>query len=681
MELGSSNSYLPNGELLDTSTTSQEDRLFAKYMRFSPSPDPNKAQGSITALSEETSSPVDELESYNNYEELDDYEETDDDGLSAPLPLSSSPPDLTSSSPQSCSLGSQDSESCSTLTPISSDLDSEANALGRRQLNGSNVELPETSGMNNFAQKLHVRLLAVLEGRQRLKASLPSQNDAGPQDDLLSDHSNFPALASSGAAGSWLDSPHADCDDESISMTSGDENSSLGQMQNYRIIKRARSNISYEPAEDSVEGPIKRQKIRRDDVSQAKTRIYAHRTASLRRAQSLRSAHIDTPKKTNICVETVPATPAPSTSDHKNGAHGSRIPNKEENKCAIETHVPIIAPPPGHMATFSLTAEQLAKQRLFALLDRECDGRERDSLYLRICRGPRCDSLPNTRCNAHPCLESSRVHLASEWEAVLGLGRQDREEAVEWLLEAMPKGSPRAGSHSTTTSNSSKISASSSSTTPRSSGDGSDTSQGTPSCRSRSSVSTPVNRAAMSSSSLSNLEDQLAHSPNTRFHAAWMLLRYFHLCMKTKDSKQSEKSGLPRASSIDSVRSNATDTDGLNLILWDVAVACLSVSIKFHRDFLDPLLPVFAHEYLDLAPHEMSYEDLETAHRDMLSAFDYRLGVTPQPIMDELWLALPPLRSLLQFDGGWEGATSHSWSILFIALDGGSSFSIGRLSY
>lgn len=33
--------------------------------------------------------------------------------------------------------------------------------------------------------------------------------------------------------------------------------------------------------------------------------------------------------------------------------------------------------------------------------------------------------------------------------------------------------------------------------------------------------------------------------------------------------------------------------------------------IKFHRDFLRPLLPVFADEYVNLAPHAISLEDLE----------------------------------------------------------------------
>jgi hypothetical protein len=196
-----------------------------------------------------------------------------------------------------------------------------------------------------------------------------------------------------------------------------------------------------------VEGPSKRQKTRKDDVSHAKPRIYAQRTSSLRRAESLKALYNDAPKvrvpqqthqdilstksEKATYVVTAPATPALQPPDHRQRTRRDRISN-EESRRVFETPVPIIAPPLGHSARFPLNAEQLAKQRLFSLFDREQDGRERDGLYLRIGQGPRGDSFSDT---APPCLESSRISLTSEWEAALGLGRQDREEAVEWLLE------------------------------------------------------------------------------------------------------------------------------------------------------------------------------------------------------------------------------------------------------
>lgn len=141
----------------------------------------------------------------------------------------------------------------------------------------------------------------------------------------------------------------------------------------------------------------------------------------------------------------------------------------------------------------------------------------------------------------------------------------------------MPKGYSRASSHSTRASISTKIS--SRLATPQPSDANSDSSYHTSPYYSTSSMPISVNRAATPSSS-SNLEDQLAHSPNTRFHAVWMLLRYFYLCRKMDDGKRSENPRLSRTSSVDSVRSTAADTQGLNLVLWDVTVACLSLSVK-----------------------------------------------------------------------------------------------------
>ncbi len=63
-------------------------------------------------------------------------------------------------------------------------------------------------------------------------------------------------------------------------------------------------------------------------------------------------------------------------------------------------------------------------------------------------------------------------------------------------------------------------------------------------------------------------------------------------------------------------------------VAWDCAIACLASSVKvrvhadllftclmlhqqFHRDFLEPLFPVVSSEYLLVAPHVMSHQDLE----------------------------------------------------------------------
>jgi hypothetical protein len=57
--------------------------------------------------------------------------------------------------------------------------------------------------------------------------------------------------------------------------------------------------------------------------------------------------------------------------------------------------------------------------------------------------------------------------------------------------------------------------------------------------------------------------------------------------------------------------------------------------------------------------------------RDICLAHGYRLGgASPSAYMDELWAALPSLRALLSFDGGWAHATRVAWELLFLATYG-----------
>ncbi|GLB45984.1 hypothetical protein LshimejAT787_4800020 [Lyophyllum shimeji] len=125
------------------------------------------------------------------------------------------------------------------------------------------------------------------------------------------------------------------------------------------------------------------------------------------------------------------------------------------------------------------------------------------------------------------------------------------------------------------------------------------------------------------------------------------------------------------------------DAEGRVLVTWDIAVACLALSVKHHRDFLHPLFPVSAFEFQRLAPHvdaggPLSYEDLEIAHRDVSAALAWRLGDTPQALLSEVWAALPALRRLLRGEGGegdekdggeiepeWNCAQRETWRVLF----------------
>jgi hypothetical protein len=74
-------------------------------------------------------------------------------------------------------------------------------------------------------------------------------------------------------------------------------------------------------------------------------------------------------------------------------------------------------------------------------------------------------------------------------------------------------------------------------------------------------------------STTSNLLDQLITSPETRFHAAYMFLRYFYLVRGESGSplRVTQGNGAGRV---------LPSEDGFELVTWDIAVGCLALSVK-----------------------------------------------------------------------------------------------------
>jgi hypothetical protein len=60
----------------------------------------------------------------------------------------------------------------------------------------------------------------------------------------------------------------------------------------------------------------------------------------------------------------------------------------------------------------------------------------------------------------------------------------------------------------------------------------------------------------------------------------------------------------------------------------------------------------------------------KTSQRDIFASFSYSLGTTPQAVLDELWVALPSLRQLFDYNGGWNCVTKETWWRLFEAVLG-----------
>ncbi|KAJ6606177.1 hypothetical protein DFH09DRAFT_1386790, partial [Mycena vulgaris] len=321
---------------------------------------------------------------------------------------------------------------------------------------------------------------------------------------------------------------------------------------------------------------------------------------------------------TRILSLTVPNTPCPT----KVGRVISEVSSR-----ALPFAVPVIAPPPDHVARLPLSKEACAKIRIGNFLLREGHSRAADKLDELSLGG---DDVGNTS-------ESERL----KWEHILGVGPELRAEAVEWLLEVLPKKS----TYYPPISSASK-------------------------CIFGSSKAPSASWSDTRDEDRPDLLDQLLTSPETRFHAAYMFTRYFFIVMG--DSKERKKIEAMQEALAAANKQLPWDQsippDGWMLVAWDCCLACLAISVKFHRDVLQPLNPVFSWEFEALAPHQLTYEDLETAQRDILSTFSFNLGASPQPIFDELYLALASLRQLLNFRGGWKHAQKEAWELLFDAV-------------
>ncbi|CUA72152.1 hypothetical protein RSOLAG22IIIB_00815 [Rhizoctonia solani] len=90
-------------------------------------------------------------------------------------------------------------------------------------------------------------------------------------------------------------------------------------------------------------------------------------------------------------------------------------------------------------------------------------------------------------------------------------------------------------------------------------------------------------------------------------------------------------------------------------LVKEIALGCLAISVKFHRDFLPPLSPIPADRYLNLLgeDHPVSFDDFELVQSTIMRSFGYILyQPTPQAYIQELWNTCPTLQSIQ--DGSFE---------------------------
>ncbi|KAF8625452.1 hypothetical protein AX17_006853 [Amanita inopinata Kibby_2008] len=411
----------------------------------------------------------------------------------------------------------------------------------------------------------------------------------------------------------------------------------------YRMIWRAESFQAMQsrlPVPEEWEKdapPLKRQKAK----SYSHRQEFASKPASLRRAASLKSEYEYTIAEDTSVDDSEPLVPTEPVSP-VSGACSSQGSCEE---FMFNYGVPIIAPPRDLVARLPQSIEMVAKMRICRFLQREVVSRETDGLATCHVQEREKETVDEQ------ILQSRQKDL---WERLLNIGQLLREDVIDWLLNVRVQKVPFCSFTSfqvlpldETQNSLSRYSSTNSTASQCSSGD------------------RPM-----------DLHDELSTSPETRFHAIYIFLRFFH-CVMSGESHTEQvtlSDGTTRLREIceDNGRRNQVSLEekGRKLMVWDIAIGSLALSVKFHRDFLNPFSPVYAWEYQKLAPHRLSFDDLESAQRDILLALSYDLGMAPQPLMDNLWLALPTLQLLLSHNGGWNYALKETWLRLFDAVSG-----------
>ncbi|KAH9475050.1 hypothetical protein JR316_0012153 [Psilocybe cubensis] len=332
----------------------------------------------------------------SSFEQEGNYEET----IEIPnVPLSSSPPDFTSSSPRSNSSGEYDSNKTSTSNSSLSNISS-----------SSPLDLTTTEG---FGQKLHQLLLEALRERElRDKTDFSFYSDSS-----VVQTPEISSVPHEKASLCQIDSSFGEISPISFEVPKNSISSQKIKMPpQYRIIKRALSNGLVQGENETL---TKRQKQGKDVNVRTYDQIYARRTASLRRAESLKS--VDSDGRQAPLVPTVPATPIPA-----------------KRHTAATLPVPIIAPPSEHVAKLPMSSETFAKIRLERLLQRETEGRMADGLLPGISiRPPPC--MIQNRGECSPLDDDSKLSIEDDirfdWEVAIGLGSKRRKTIVAWLLK------------------------------------------------------------------------------------------------------------------------------------------------------------------------------------------------------------------------------------------------------
>ncbi|KAH8111550.1 hypothetical protein DFH11DRAFT_1745532 [Phellopilus nigrolimitatus] len=153
---------------------------------------------------------------------------------------------------------------------------------------------------------------------------------------------------------------------------------------------------------------------------------------------------------------------------------------------------------------------------------------------------------------------------------------------------------------------------------------------------------------------VAELREHLLSNPETRFQAIMLFSHYF---MRVGDA-------MPKATKKETPLMKL----GRQRITWDVAVSCLALAVKFQRDFLEPLNPIYSREFSS-SPLTRCRTMISRSHRKTFSrpSSTKSAKLRRSRSRGEIWTSLPTLHKLLGFIDGWEITRVNTWHRLSAA--------------
>ncbi|TFK51175.1 hypothetical protein OE88DRAFT_1735123 [Heliocybe sulcata] len=166
----------------------------------------------------------------------------------------------------------------------------------------------------------------------------------------------------------------------------------------------------------------------------------------------------------------------------------------------------------------------------------------------------------------------------------------------------------------------------------------------------------PKSKSKQERESYRELRDQLTGSPETRFCAAHMFLRYMHAL-----SKETLGNG----------QFLGVVVQGRDYFLQDAALACLAITVKADREAIEEFYPIHVSEYVRMARSESTVDDLKCAERAIVNILQFNAATdSPAAYIEEIHQGCgsPLERVLLLEDDLWERVEDGVYERLYGAL-------------